>query len=60
MLGEGSSALGLHSWGAGHPTSLCSQARSEPRGMRGAEALGPATPCALGWLPRTLALSLGA
>ena len=36
-LGEGSAALGLHSWGAGHPTSLCSQARSEPRGTTGAE-----------------------
>lgn len=60
MLGEGIVALGLHSWGVGHPTSLCSQARSEPRSTIGAEALGPASPRALGWLPRTLALSLGA
>lgn len=60
MLGEGSVALGLHSGGAGHPTSLYSQARSEPRGTRGAEALGPASPRALCWLPRTLALSLRA
>lgn len=60
VLGEGSVALGLHSGGAGHPTSLCSQARSEPRGRRGAEALGPVSPYALCWLLRTLALGLGA